>query len=240
MAKLQATGYVIHRRPYRETSVIVDFFTRQYGRISAVAKGARGAGKSDRKSLMQPLQLLSFELNGRSQLKNLGLAEAVRNPWPVHGVCLYSAFYLNELLIRALPETEPMSLLFERYHSSLEALAIESSNVERPDVEPILRNFELVLLQELGYLPDFGFTADTAEPIAAELSYTFIAEEGFMLCSPMQSFAIKGADLISIAQRDFHSSARKVAKSLCRQALLPIIGDKPLKSRELFLMQASI
>jgi DNA repair protein RecO (recombination protein O) len=132
-----------------------------------------------------------------------------------------------------------MSLLFERYHNSLEALAKASECGERPDIEPILRNFELVLLQELGYLPDFEFTADTAEPIAAELTYTFVAEEGFMLCPPTQSFAISGADLISIAQRDFHTSARKVAKSLCRQALVPIIGDKPLKSRELFLMQAS-
>jgi DNA repair protein RecO (recombination protein O) len=237
MAKLQAIGYVIHRRPYRETSVIVDFFTRQYGRISAVAKGARGAGKSDRKSLMQPLQLLSFELNGRSQLKNLGLAEAVRNPWAVKGVCLYSAFYLNELLIRALPETEPMSLLFELYQDSLEALANESESANKPDVEPILRNFELMLLQELGYLPDFNFTSDTSEPIVAELSYTFIAEEGFIVCSPVQRFAIKGADLLAIAQRNFDPSARKVAKWLCRQSLLPIIGDKPLKSRELFLMQ---
>lgn len=251
MSKLLATGYVIHRRPYRETSLLVDFFTRQHGRISAVAKGARGASKSDRKSLIQPLQLLSFELSGRSQLKNLGLAEALQNPWSLKGVSFYSAFYLNELLMRAIPETEPMSLLFEQYQRSLEALHKMSLNSslgesiskgERSehgnmDVEPVLREFELMLLQELGYLPDFTYTADTGETIAAGKTYTFVAEQGFIPCVPMQPYAIKGEDLIAISQKNFAAGARKAAKYICRQALLPVIGNKPLKSRELFINQ---
>ncbi|MFC4701642.1 DNA repair protein RecO [Glaciecola siphonariae] len=241
MSRLQASGYVIHRRPYRETSMLVDFFTRQYGRISAVVKGARGAGKSDRKSLIQPLQLLSFELSGRSQLKNLGLAEALHSPLKLDGNCLYSAFYLNELLIRAVPETEPMSLLFEQYQQSLLHLQSASTQADisntnnGPDVEPILRDFELMLLQELGYLPDFEYSADTGEAIHPEGHYTFIAEQGFVACPAQQPFALLGQDLIAIAHKRYESGARKAAKYICRQALLPIIGDKPLKSRELFI-----
>jgi DNA repair protein RecO (recombination protein O) len=243
MSKIQATGYVIHRRPYRETSLIVDFFTRQYGRISAVVKGARGTSKSDRKSLIQPLQLLSFELSGRSQLKNLGIAEALQNPWQLRGTSLYSAFYLNELLVRAIPETEPMSLLFEQYQHALKSLHAFSVVSDTPtsvdaavaDIESILRNFELMLLQELGYLPDFENSADSGEPITADLFYSFIPEEGFIQCSPQQDKAIQGRDLLSISAKNYQHSARKAAKYICRQALLPIIGDKPLKSRELFI-----
>jgi DNA repair protein RecO (recombination protein O) len=235
MAKLQARGYVLHTRAYRETSVIVEFFTPQFGRISAVAKGARGSGKSDRKSLLQPLQLLSFELAGRSQLKNLGIAEAIRNPWPLRGNCLYSAFYMNELLMRALPETEPVSLLFEQYQSSLEHLSSLSENDALVNIEPVLRSFELMLLQELGYLPDLAHDAQTGERIDANQHYTFIAEQGFLPCPSTQAYAIQGTDLIAIEAREFTPSARKTAKHICRQALLPIIGDKPLKSRELFL-----
>lgn len=250
MSKIQATGYVIHRRPYRETSLIVDFFTRQYGRISAVVKGARGASKSDRKSLIQPLQLLSFELSGRSQLKNLGIAEALQNPWQLSGTSLYSAFYLNELLVRAIPETEPMSLLFEQYQQALKSLHAfsvvsnaaqsadantENSDTAPPDIESTLRNFELMLLQELGYLPDFENSADSGEPISADLYYAFIPEEGFIRCSPQQDKALKGEDILAISVKNYQHSARKAAKYICRQALLPIIGDKPLKSRELFI-----
>jgi DNA repair protein RecO (recombination protein O) len=249
VSKLQATGYVIHRRPYRETSLIVDFFTRQYGRISAVVRGARGASKSDRKSLIQPLQMLSFELSGRSQLKNLGLAEALQNPWQLSGVYLYSAFYINELLVRAIPETEPMSLLFEQYQRTLEnlhSLSLQKQSAElhqqaqtdkyqANDVEPILREFELMLLQELGYLPDFEYCADDAQQIKAKLHYRFVVQEGFVTCFASDSNALRGEDLIAIAAKDYNQNARKVAKYICRQALLPVIGDKPLKSRELFI-----
>nr|WP_136252577.1 DNA repair protein RecO [Ningiella ruwaisensis] len=240
MSRLQATGYVIHRRPYRETSLLVDFFTRQYGRISAVAKGARGNNKSDRKSLIQPLQLLSFELSGRTQLKNLGLAEALQSAWQLKGSCFYSAFYMNELLVRALPETEPASLLFEQYQQCLQQLSeISNASVEQAHslerIEICLRSFELMLLQELGYLPDFSHDAETAKPIQADGFYTFIAEQGFISCPALQPYVLKGEDLLAIDARHFSKSARKTAKFICRQALLPIIGDKPLKSRELFI-----
>lgn len=250
MSKIASLGYVIHRRPYRETSVLVDFFTRQYGRISAVAKGARGGGKSDRKSLLQPLQLLSFELNGRSQLKNLGLLEAVQNPNKLSGTCLYSALYINELLMRAVPETEPMSILFEQYQSTLRALetltsvtlqtAKQSSNIDEntslhADVEPILRDFELLLLQELGFLPDFQHAADSGHTIAPEMFYQFVPDQGFITCLPQQSYALKGHDILAIAEKNYSPSARRAAKFICRQAFLPIIGDKPLHSRELFI-----
>ena len=94
-----------------------------------------------------------------------------------------------------------------------------------------------MLLQELGYLPDFFSAADTGQDIVPDAHYGFIAEEGFVSCPPTQVYALKGQDIIDIGERRLGASARKVAKYITRQALLPIIGDKPLKSRELFRVQ---
>ena len=100
-------AYVLHKRPYRETSMLVDFFTLEQGRVSAVAKGARGNSKSDRKSLLQGFQKAELDLSGRSNLKNLGKIEASGAVIRLSEKALYCGFYLNEILSRALPEAEP-------------------------------------------------------------------------------------------------------------------------------------
>jgi DNA repair protein RecO (recombination protein O) len=234
----QLSGYVLHKRPYRETSVLLDFFTLEFGRVSAVAKGARGNTKSDRKSLLQPFQKLDFELTGRSHLKNLGRLEALNNSIHIKQTGLYCGFYINEILSRALPEAEAVEDIFTHYEKTLEALANVENN-ELSAFEPILREFEITLLLNLGYLPDFSYDASTGNEIVAHGYYSFDPQAGFSVCGEHIKRAIKGEYILAIAQGDYGSGEQKAikqaAKYICRLALLELIGEKPIKSRELFV-----
>lgn len=237
MSKEAYDGYVLHRRPYRETSLIVDFFTLQQGRVSAVAKGARGA-KSDRRSLLQPMQSLSFELSGRSNLRNLGRLESKERSLGLQHYALYCAFYLNEVLNRALPEAEPFVRLFQQYELSLSNLLTQSEQAASLiELEPILRNFELTLLEELGYAPDFLFDSQNEAEIKADKSYTLLNDVGFCEASPHQPHAISGVSILDIYHQHWNKESLAAAKRISRIALRPILGDKPIKSRELFMSQ---
>lgn len=238
----QFQGYVIHRRAYRETSLLVDVFTLESGRFTLVAKGARGNTKSDRKSLLQPLQLLNFECRGRSALKNLGRMEALAPSIPLQGRAMYAAFYLNELIQRALPESEPVESLFSQYQICLQGLS-EASNAARENqtyaensvIEPWLRRFEFHLLEELGYLPDFSVCSVSGEPVHRDKFYQYILEQGFVECLQFAPNAISGEMLIQISEDNLTSESRRLAKQLMRLTLPLAIGDKPLKSRDLFV-----
>jgi len=231
-------GYVLHKRAYRETSMLVDFFTLEQGKVSAVAKGARGNLKSDRKSLLQAFQKTEFDLSGRSNLKNLGKIEANKPSYQLSQNALYCGFYLNEILSRALPEAEPFAELFTHYEQTLKQLSELKSN-ELRSLEPILREFELTLLHLMGYLPDFEFDCESGAPIQPELIYKFDATKGFSQSNVNIKNAIKGEDLIAMAHGEYFDlekeGVRRAAKIVCRSALRSMIGEKPIKSRELFL-----
>lgn len=236
----QLSGYVLHKRAYRETSMLVDFFTAEQGRIGAVARGARGNSKSDRKSLLQPLQKTEFEVSGRSSLKSLGRIESLAPSIKLSSNALYCAFYMNELLSRALPEAEPIEELFVQYEQSLLLLGARDQT-DLFALEPVLREFEFEMLSSLGYLPDFEYDADNGEPIEAQYAYSFNATSGFTRCHPQVARAIFGEQLIAIANGEYKDSSdqylRQAAKYICRQAMLEIIGNKPIKSRELFVVR---
>lgn len=234
----QLSGYVLHKRAYRETSMLVDFFSFEYGRVSAVAKGARGNSKSDRKSLLQPFQKLEFELVGRSQLKNLGRIEALQSATTVNKNGLYCALYMNEILSRALPEAEPIAEVFTHYEKTLSLIADAKSD-ELNGFEPILREFEFTLLLALGYLPDFSVDALTGGVIEEDSFYSFHPQTGFTQCHANIKHAIKGEYIVAIAVGVYNSASaiavKQAAKYICRRALVEVIGEKPIKSRELFV-----
>ncbi|GAB56296.1 DNA repair protein RecO [Glaciecola punicea ACAM 611] len=231
------SGYVLHKRPYRETSLLVDFFSLEYGRVSAVAKGARGNSKSDRKSLLQPFQKLEFELIGRSQLKNLGRVEALQGAVKVRQSGLYCGFYINEILSRALQQEEPVEEVFTHYEKTLDLIANVDNNA-LGEFEPILREFEFTLLLALGYLPDFSVDAQSGADINENALYSFNPQIGFSPCGEDQKRAIKGEYIRAIANGNYGDKSqphiKQIAKFICRTALVEVIGPKPIKSRELF------
>lgn len=244
MSREVLSGYVIHKRAYRETSMIVDFFSAQNGKVSAVAKGIK-ASKSDRKSLLQPLQALSFELSGKSSLKTLISVESTQRSFVLSANALYSAFYINELLSRSLKESDKSTILYAQYELSLNKLSsLQAPNNADDDkaqqsysfaLQIILREFEFVLLQQLGYLPDFEYDVADGSAILANQYYSLSDEQGFAQCEPERGLAIAGETLFRIARSEWDIDSLKAAKQIVRRVLPSIIGDKPIKSRELFI-----
>ncbi|WP_341938522.1 DNA repair protein RecO [Marinimicrobium sp. C2-29] len=231
-------AYVLHTRPYRDTSLLLDLLTPDLGRVGAVAKGVR-RGKSQRRPLLNPFTPVLVSLQGKSGLKTLTAVEANGPGHTLLGIALYSGFYVNELLVRLLGELDPNPGIFEDYRWVLESLA---SNGADPagSPEPLLRQFEWRLLESLGYGISFTHEAETGEPIDRETLYRFDPEAGFIPTYSARdpSFTpqlFSGADLQACARADF-ADPRVLAnaKRLSRMMLQPLLGGKPLKSRELF------
>jgi DNA repair protein RecO (recombination protein O) len=216
-------AYVLHSRAYRENSALVDFLTPQ-GRLRAVLRSARGKAGS----LARPFVPLEVEFRGRGELKNVNRLEASGVAAWMVGDGLFSGLYLNELLIRLLPAEDPHPAVFDHYAATLQALA-----AGRP-LEPLLRSFEWRLLDDLGY--GFALDADVnAEPVAADGLYRLQADAGLERVWLVQPGLFNGADLLAMAEADWSApGALLAAKRLMRQALAPLLGSRPLVSRELF------
>ncbi|MEN5237354.1 MULTISPECIES: DNA repair protein RecO [Pseudomonas] len=216
-------AYVLHSRPYKETSALVDFLTPQ-GRVRAVLRRARGKGGSQ----VRPFVPLEVELRGRGELKTVWRLDSNGIAAWLHGDALFSGLYLNELLMRLLPAEAPQPALFEHYTLTLQALA-----AGRP-LEPLLRSFEWRLLDELGYA--FSLEHDVNDdPVAAEGLYRLQVDAGLQRVELFQPGLFKGTELQALAQADWDApGALLAAKRLMRQALAVHLGPKPLVSRELF------
>jgi DNA repair protein RecO (recombination protein O) len=164
-------GYVLHTYPYRETSLILQAWTEKHGRLGLVAKGARRP-KSPQRAVLVPFQPLALDWFGRGELRTLKTAEPTVPAIPLRGQYLLSAFYLNELLLKLTTRDDPHERLFEAYDR-----AIADLRAARP-LEPVLRRFELSLLQELGYAVELTRQAGTHAPIVAEREYLYVVERG--------------------------------------------------------------
>jgi len=217
-------AFVLHSRPYKESSALVDLFTPQ-GRLRAVLRSARGKSGSQ----ARPFLPLEIELRGKGELKTLSRLEPNGIPNLLHGDVLFSGLYLNELLIRLLPAQDPQPELFEHYGLTLQALA-----AGRP-LQPLLRTFEWRLLDELGY----GFALDRdvhGQPLAPERHYRLLPEAGLEAVEQLQPGLFLGRDLLALAEADWQQpTSLATAKRLMRQALAPHLGGRPLVSRELFM-----
>jgi DNA repair protein RecO (recombination protein O) len=220
---------VIHRRDYRNTSLLLELFTPDEGRVPAIAKGAK-SGRATRAALLQPFTPLVVALRGRGEIKQLLQVEADGRAYTLTGERLYCGFYLNELLMRLLERRDPYPRLYVHYVETLQRL----SSGEMPD--QCLRNFEVDLLQELGYGMLLDHTADSGEAIQPERLYHYELEQGPMSqASASKEQQIHGRTLLCLHNRERLDGQSAVeAKRLLRRILAFYLGDKPLKSRELF------
>ncbi len=247
MAEYDATPshcYILHRRAFRESSLIVDVLTQDKGFVAVVLKGAAKAkGKSiAANALAQPFRPLLMTLRGQGEMKNAFAWEDNGAPFSLQDKYLYSGFYINELICRLWPKHIEADELYALYVQSLKALASvqDKAPVDNTQLERILRRFELTLLNLLGFAVDCHYTADTGEPIAAQDFYLFDPSLGFTKAlanfdNPNVTRQFSGADIVAIGELDFSSNTvLKAAKRLTRIALALHLGDRPLKSRELF------
>lgn len=224
-------AYVLHSRPYRDSSALVDLLTLHQGLQRVVWRGARG---QRRKLAPQPFVPMLVGLVGRGELKTLTQAEVAGSFALLQGQTLFSGLYLNELLVRLLASGDPQPLLFAAYQQALEQLAAGAT------VEPVLRRFEWQLLDILGY--GFSLTRDASgQPVSAQQRYLWHAADGLqVLHDPLLADAgLPGSALLAMAADDWSAAATlRAAKSLMRQALGIHLGDRPLVSRQLFARQA--
>lgn len=223
-------AYVIHSRPYQNTSLLVDFFSEQDGLVRCVAKGYRTPKKSSDLTLFSNLQVM---WRGRGDLKTLIRAEPDRNLTVLQGRALFCGFYVNELLLRIMFPGDPHPEVFSHYHKLVKDLSVGESE------ELVLRQFELKLLEDSGYLVDFGFDIDDGSPIRNDAFYCFEAEKGFsikLLPDDRAEVFFSGESISAIANGDFsEKQTLRDAKKIVRLMLAPYLGGKPLNSTRLFL-----
>ena len=166
-------GFVLHRYDWSESSLIVEVFTREHGRVALVAKGAKRPSSNFRPVLL-PLQPLHLVFGGDAEIRTLKGAEWVGGQVMPTGDALLAGFYVNELLLRLLARDDPHPQLFETYADTVSVLA--SGQTEA--VEPALRSFELLLLREIGLLPALHLETATQAPVAAAARYSLLPEAG--------------------------------------------------------------
>lgn len=223
-------AFVLHQRPYRNTSVIVDIFSRDYGRLSLIAKGVKQK-KSALKSILQNFQLLNLSWVRRSELGVLTSAEFKKTSIQLSQDKVYPALYLNELIIRLLHPFDKMPELFDAYSDTLCALNDNYST------QVVLRLFEKQMLNSLGYEIPLSHEADSQDIIVAHKYYAYVPEHGFVETSSNEktNMHFKGEHLIAFNENQISGSAvLKTAHRLTHINLKKLLGDKPLKSRELF------
>jgi DNA repair protein RecO (recombination protein O) len=224
--------YLLHSRPYRDTSVLADVLSRDHGRISLVARGVRGT-RSSSKGLLQPFVPLLISWVGKSDLMTLTQVEANGRALFLQGDSLLSGIYMNELLIRVLERCDPYPKVYESYAKTLADLE------ENKPLQPTLRSFEKYLLQELGYALSLEREAESGLLVDADAFYHFNPLHGLtrlaLQAAPQDEAVFSGQSLLAL-QADVLDDAQHLrdAKRLIRLALEPLLGNKPLRSRELF------
>lgn len=224
-------AYILHTRPYRDTSLLIDFLTPDFGRVTAVARGVR-KNKTPKRQLLNPFSRLLVCWQGKTDMKLLTSFESDNHFLSLTANYLYSGFYLNELLVRLLPEMDGHNGLYFAYEQSLNALQ------SKDDIEPLLREFEFRLLTELGYGLDFSADVRNDCTIEAQGFYECHVQEGFFRAGAdvPEQFLLKGEWLLAIAAGDYSDPAtRLAAKYLSRRLLKPLLGSRPLNSRQLFV-----
>ncbi|MDB5799819.1 MAG: repair protein RecO [Rhodocyclales bacterium] len=228
-------GFVLHTYPWRETSLIVETFTRDHGRLPLMAKGARRPGSAVRGVLMA-FQPLAVSWSGKSELKTLTGAYWQGGQALLGGIGLLCGYYLNELLLRLLPREDAHPILFDRYAQTIRALA------EGRQTAPLLRSFELALLQELGYGLTLDVVAGSGEIVQEGGNYYFIVERGVLEAdgemgdSATPGSALTGRALLAMAHDDFSDADTLAqAKGLMRRLLQHYLGGQQLESRRILI-----
>lgn len=236
-------SWLLHHTPYRDTSLILELFTLEHGRMALMARSARAARPAVR-ALYQPFRGLLISWTGGGELKTLIGIEASGRPLDLAERPLACAYYLNELVLRLLGKAQPQPELFGYY-----ALALAELDAGA-EVEGVLRAFELRLLDALGVLPDFVHATRDGSAVLPEARYRFHPGNAVAVriddidgdagwhadgMTPDEGVELSGATLHALAAIDLDADAvREEARPLMKRLLHLQLGDKPLKSRALF------
>jgi len=226
----QQPGYILHHRPFRDSSQILDVLTRDHGKIAVVARGSRGS-KSRLAGVLRPFLPLRVSWVAKSDLGTLTGAEAGGAPAGLLGDALLSAYYVNELVLNFLHRHDPQPEIFELYETVIADLG------RCDNVAAALRSFELEFLGLLGYAISLEHEAASHGDIDPERNYEYRIEQGPVPVERSEGPLIfTGATLLAIAARQFdHADTLRAANRLLRDVVNHHLGGKELQSRKVLL-----
>ena len=235
-------GFVLHSYPYRETSLIIEAFTRNHGRVAMVARGARRP-RSALRGVLLAFQPLLLTWGGKGELRTLHKAEWQGGLSQLKGRGLLCGFYLNELMLKLLARDDAHEALYETYYATLSTLN------NGGDHAMTLRRFEQRLLKEAGYALTLEHDAESGEPIRAECNYQYLIERGPVQYMRVQAPAVPyggnagagenrlelaGQTLLDMARDDYSSAlTQQQSKALMRVLINHYLGDQTLNTRQL-------
>jgi DNA repair protein RecO (recombination protein O) len=188
-------AYVLHRYDWSESSLILEVFTRTYGRVALIARGAKKPSSNFRPILL-PLQPLHVAFGGDAEIRTLKSAEWQGGHVMPTGDALLSGYYLNELLMRLLARDDPHPVLFDAYAATVQLLASQGIDT----LQVALRAFELRLLRDIGFLPLLDAQTATLAALDVDTPYVLLAEAGLREAHDDDRSALKGAQWLALQQ----------------------------------------
>jgi DNA repair protein RecO (recombination protein O) len=213
-------AFILRRRDWRNTSLLLDLLTRDYGCLRVLARGAR---RNPARAPYQPFALLTLGFSGKQALKTLTGIDGVA--LPVDERNYLPLMYVNELIGALLPEREPSPEIFDNYLALLKA-------AQAPLGEAGLRRFEYQLMREQGYFPSIGEDAQSGEPIRVDCHYQFVIDSGFVACPRAARDSVSGQTVLDWKRGDYRSEAvLHLAKTVLRSTIDFNLHGKALKSR---------
>jgi DNA repair protein RecO (recombination protein O) len=223
-------GFVLHSYPYKETSLIIDMFTRDHGRIGLVAKGAKRPF-SKLRGVLQTFQPLSLSWSGKTELRTLIDAEWVGGMLPLERTALLSGFYLNELLVKLLARDDRHPALFDHYVSTLNQLA------HGEPAQIVLRKFERALLKETGVAADLSRCTTTRSRVELDINYVVDPEKGAREAGQGEVWPIvSGKTLLDMEREDYADPATQgQSKQLMRFLLAHHLNGQALNTRQILI-----
>jgi DNA repair protein RecO (recombination protein O) len=223
-------SYILHSRPFRETSLLLEVLSRSQGRVGLVARGARGK-RSRLKNLLQPFRPLLISWNQKGELGTLTAADQVASPPALEGEALFCGLYVNELTTRFLQRQDPHPGLFEIYQKLLSGLA----GGDLP--QPLLRVYEVQLLKSAGFGLQLEHEQGSSKAICDSAWYLYDPESGPRrrdYDEKIEKELVSGAALLALESGDIRDQHLRQLKALMRKLIRYHLGDKPLNSQALF------
>lgn len=226
-------GYVLHSYPYKESSLIVEVFTRHHGRLGLLARGARRPRSAIRGTLLafHPLRL---SWSASAELGTLLAAEWSGGQRALAGLSLMCGFYINELVLRLLPREDAHERLFDAYAGTVARLAASGEQAV------LLRGFELRLLTELGYAPPLDHDAASGNPVQAGIRYAYVPERGPLAVNGAapgpegEAIVVEGQTLLDMSRDDYgRAQTRDEARRLMRRLIAVRLSGQTLQTREM-------
>jgi len=230
----QQSAYVLHARPYRETSLLLECLTRDHGRLGVVARGVRGERARLRRAQLEPFQPLLLDLLLRGEMATLTAIEMPGQPLRLTGDRGLAGLYLNELVVRLTERQDPYPRLFDAYAQTLLRLTNDES------LAWSLRRFERDLLDAIGYGLQLQHDSDSGEPLQPEASYRYLVEQGAVRCVVSHPQALRGSDLLALGQdQQPNNSGLKSLRDMMRDIIRFHLGGGELRAWRVLAMAMS-